>query len=130
MIKTSSTGFLNKIIWLMRIGVCLTFLGHGIIAFNVNPKWLLYLQTVGLTGEFAMQTMKFIGALDILIAISILIKPMKQVLYWCVFWAFLTALMRPLSGESILQFVERGANWILPLALVLLISIKEKQTLG
>ena len=57
------------------------------------------------------------GILDMLVAITILVKPLKPVLIWAIFWAFATALIRPLSGEHILAFVERSANWVLPFAL-------------
>lgn len=113
--------------WLLRIGVFATFVGHGTIAFMGNPKWLPYLAVVGFYGETAMTIMKFIGALDILLAISLLIKPLKPVLYWCTFWAFATAMMRPLSGEHILQFIERGANWTVPLVLLLLTYYMEEK---
>ena len=106
--------------WILRIGVSLTFLGHGMIAFAGNVNWLIYLETVGIKGEVGLKLMSVIGIIDILIGISILIKPYRTVLIWCVFWAFATALIRPLSGESILQFIERGANWAAPLALLIL----------
>jgi len=40
-------------------------------------------------------------------------------------WGFWTALVRPLVGEPIWDFVERWANWGAPLALYLLMK-KEK----
>ena len=64
--------------------------------------------------------MPIIGILDIVLAIWVLFKPNKYILFWMVFWAFLTAMMRPLSGGSILDFVERSANWAAPLALLYL----------
>lgn len=112
--------------WLLRIGVFCTFLGHGFIAFSSNLKWLPYLAIFGITGEAALIIMKIIGALDIILAISVLIKPFKPVLIWCSFWAFATALIRPLSGESILQFIERGANWTVPLVLLILFYHNKK----
>ena len=111
--------------WFLRIGVSLTFIGHGMIAFTGNVNWLIYLETVGINGEVGLKLMSVIGIFDILIGISVLIKPYRSVLIWCVFWTFATALIRPLSGESILQFIERGANWAAPLALLIL-EVKSK----
>ena len=124
----SKSDLMAWITWLLRIGVFATFVGHGTIAFVGNPKWLPYLATVGITGDLAVNAMTFIGAVDILLAISVLIKPLRPVLYWCAFWAFSTALIRPLSGESILAFIERGANWTVPLVLLLLSYWKEKKS--
>ena len=115
--------------WLLRIGVFCTFLGHGMIAFSQNMDWLPYLATVGITGEVALSTMKVIGALDILIAFSVLIRPWRPVLYWCVFWTLATAIIRPLSGESFLQLIERGANWTVPLVLLILSYKTNKNSL-
>ena len=105
---------------ILRIGVFGTFLGHGILALQVNPAWINYLLMVGFSSEQAGYVMPMIGGLDIVLAVWVLIKPNRYILYWMVLWAFLTALMRPLSGASILQFIERAANWAAPLALLYL----------
>jgi len=126
----SKDDLIKWITWLLRIGVFATFVGHGTIAFVGNPKWLPYLATVGITGDLAVKAMTFIGALDILLAISVLIKPLRPVLFWCTFWAFSTALIRPLSGESILAFIERGANWTVPLVLLLLSYWKDRKSVN
>lgn len=105
---------------LLRIAVFGTFLGHGLVAIGVNIQWLPFLTTVGFSLEQARELMPVIGAIDLVIAAWILIKPNKYVLIYAVFWTFLTALMRPLSGGSWLAFVERTANWATPLALLFL----------
>lgn len=103
-----------------RIGVFGTFLGHGIVAVGVNPKWIPLLTAFGFSGEQAVFIMPFIGILDILVAISILVYPIRIVLFWAFFWALLTALSRPVSGDSFLEFFERSSNWGLPLVLLLM----------
>ena len=104
----------------LRIGVFGTFLGHGLLALWVNPLWVPYLVTVGFSPELALQVMPIIGGLDIILAFWVLFKPNKYVLLWMIFWAFATALIRPISGGHILGFIERSANWAAPLALYLL----------
>ena len=73
----------------------------------------------------AEQIMPVIGTVDIAVAVLILIKPLKPVVIYAFIWAFLTALIRPVSGESILMFVERAGNWATPLALYLLLYYKK-----
>jgi hypothetical protein len=109
---------------ILRIGIFGTFLGHGVYALQVNPAWLPYLLTAGFNMEQARIVMPIIGSLDIILAIWVLFKPNKYALLWMFFWAFLTALMRPLSGASMLDFVERSANWAAPLALLYLRRFK------
>lgn len=110
------------VIILLRIGVGLTFMGHGYLAFMVKPEWIGYLQTVGFDIETAKQIMPMIGVIDFLIAFSALLKPFRVVILYAFVWAFLTALIRPLSGEPIWEFIERGANWTAPLALWVLMK--------
>ena len=43
----------SKIELVLRIGIFGTFLGHGLLAISVNPSWLPYLATVGISPEQA-----------------------------------------------------------------------------
>jgi hypothetical protein len=108
---------ISKLEWALRVGVFGTFLGHGLLAISVKVSWIPYLATVGFTTEQAQFIMPFIGSLDVIIAFWVLLKPNKYVVLWAFFWAFSTALIRPISGEVLLDFVERAANWAAPLAL-------------
>lgn len=110
---------ISKLEWVLRIGVFGTFFGHGLVAIIGNDFWIPYLTTIGLNPDQAAFLMPIIGSLDVVIAFWILIKPNKYVVLWAVFWAFSTALMRPLSGGEFLAFIERAANWAVPLALYL-----------
>lgn len=105
-----------------RIGIFSTFFGHGYLALTKNKAWIPYLEVVGFSYEQALYLLPFIGVLDLLVAFFILIRPNKFVLIWAVIWTFSTALIRPISGESIFAFIERGANWILPLIFLLIYS--------
>lgn len=125
MITFSDKSF-QVINWILKIGVFGIFFGHGIYAFQVNQAWIPFLEAVGFSNNLAHQIMPFIGILDIIIAISVLIKPLRYVLIWAVFWAFLTALIRPIAGGSILDFIERSGNWATPLALLLLLKWKSQ----
>ncbi len=111
---------------LLRIAVFLTFLGHGIVALIGNQQWSIYLKTAGLPGRFAIDIMFYIGILDVVVAIIIAFKPYKYVVLWAFIWAFSTALIRPISGESIWAFVERGSNWMVPFVLYIMITKKEE----
>jgi len=117
----------KRIEWILRIGVFGTFLGHGLFAIHVNPKWINYLITVGFTEDWAVKVMPIIGVVDILVAFTILIRPMNFVVLYAFLWAFLTAAIRPISGEPFLEFVERSVNWAAPLALYFYILMPGKK---
>jgi len=115
---------MKKIEWALRIGVFGTFVGHGLRVMAIKPEWIPYLNTVGFSDEVAVKLMPVIGIIDILVALIVLIRPFKPVVIYAILWAFLTALIRPVSGEPILEFAERTANWAVPLALYLLLYKK------
>ncbi len=112
---------------ILRIGVALMFTGHGILALQIRQEWLKYLTTVGIAETYAPSVMQVIGGLDLVIALIILIRPCKPVLIWAFIWALATAIIRPLSGEPFLEFVERGTNWAAPLVLLLIYYGDNKQ---
>jgi len=101
----------------LRIGTFGTFLGHGLWALGGKATWLGYLMFLGINYDQARILLPIIGSVDCVVACWILLKPNKWVVLWAVFWAFSTAMIRPLTGEPILEFVERAANWAVPLAL-------------
>jgi hypothetical protein len=109
-----------------RIGVFGTFSGHGLLALFVNEKWIPLLTCYGFTQIQARDIMPLIGMLDIVVAFTVLFYPIRIVLMWAVFWAFLTALTRPIAGLGLIEFVERAANWILPLSLLMLQGFPKK----
>ena len=118
----------NKISWILRIAVAGEFLGHGVFALQGKPQWISWIsQLTGSSDILAAKLLMAVGLLDILVAVIVLIKPLKPVLIWAVFWGFWTALVRPLVGEPVWDFVERWANWGAPLALLLLLKNNKHQ---
>jgi len=108
----------KKIEWILRIGVAGEFLGHGVFAILGKADWIKWTeQLTGLDTATATTFMLVVGFMDILWAILVLVKPIKPVLLWMAFWGFWTALVRPLVGLPIWDFIERFANWAAPLAL-------------
>ena len=109
--------------WVLRIAVAGEFIGHGVSAIQGTKDWVGWFSTFGVTDAgLATKILFFIGLVDIAMAILILIKPVRLVLLWMVFWGFWTALLRPLVGLPVWDFVERWANWGAPLALLLLVG--------
>lgn len=106
--------------WVLRIGIFLTFIGHGTLAWQIKTQWIQYLTVLGFTHETAQIIMPLIGLIDWLVAILVLLRPFYPVVLWCFIWGFATALVRPIAGEPLLAFIERGANWAAPLALLLI----------
>lgn len=117
----------KKLEWVLRIAVAGEFLGHGVFGLQGKDQWVGWIvQLLGVSNDVATQMLFLIGILDLAVAFIVLIKPVRAVLLWAVFWGFWTALLRPLVGEPIWDFVERSANWGAPLALLLLLGWPKK----
>lgn len=113
--------------WVLRIAVAGEFIGHGVFALQGKPAWIGWFATFGISDpEYAAKLLFLIGLMDVALALLILIRPVPIALLWMAIWGFWTALIRPLVGEPIWDFVERWANWGAPLALLLLIGWPKK----
>ncbi|HEY4498191.1 MAG TPA: hypothetical protein VJA63_00945 [Candidatus Paceibacterota bacterium] len=109
--------------WVLRIAVAGEFIGHGVFALGRKPAWLEWFPVFGISNPETARTLLFlIGVVDIALAILVLVKPIRLALLWMAFWGFFTALVRPIVGEPIWDFVERWANWGAPLALLFVLG--------
>jgi hypothetical protein len=113
----------KKAEWILRLAVAGEFLGHGVFALQQKQGWIKYFEAVGFSADQAMVIMPVIGIMDILLALLILVKPIRIAILWMALWGFWTALLRPVGGEPIWDFIERWANWGAPLALLMLLGI-------
>ncbi|MAG28660.1 hypothetical protein CL632_00740 [bacterium] len=110
---------LKKVEWILRIAVSGEFLGHGIFAIQGKAAWINWIeQLLNVDASVATQLLLLIGIIDIGIAIFALVQPIRAILLWAAIWGFWTALLRPIMGDPIWDFVERFANIGAPLALL------------
>jgi uncharacterized membrane protein YphA (DoxX/SURF4 family) len=112
----------QKIFDTLRIASAMCFIGHGAFGIITKPIWCNYFAIFGIGHDMAYKLMPVVGTMDILLGISLLFFPTRTVLAWLVVWSCATALMRPLSGEPLAEFIERVGNAGAPLALLLLTS--------
>lgn len=113
----------DKAIWALRIGVAGEFLGHGVLALQGKADWLGWFAKFGISDpSTAVLLLTLVGIMDVIVALVVLFKPIKPILLWAIFWGFWTALVRPIVGQPVWDFIERFANWGAPLALLFLIA--------
>lgn len=110
--------------WILRISIAGEFIGHGVFALQGKEGWFKYFYAVGITDVNVITTLlPLIGAVDILLAIHILIKPIKIAVLWMAVWGLWTAMIRwPIGPDPMWDFVERWANWGAPLAYLFLMG--------
>ena len=113
----------KKIEWILRIAVAGEFLGHGMFAIQGKEAWIGWVtKLTNVDIGTATTILILVGIMDILVALIVLFRPIRAVLLWAVFWGFFTALLRPIVGDPIWDFIERWANWGAPLALLLMLG--------
>ena len=108
----------KKLEWILRIAVFGEFAGHSVFALQGRESWVGWIQQLtGVEPALAGKILLTVGLMDLTVALVVLFKPLKPIILWAAFWGFWTALVRPLVGEPVWDFVERWANWGAPLAL-------------
>jgi len=117
MFKTNTT---QKVHYTLRIASALCFMGHGIFGVITRPVWCNYFAVFGIDHALSYQLMPVLGYVDIFFGLLILFYPVRAVVFWLVIWGFITALLRPLSGEPFPEFLERFGNFGAPLALLII----------
>jgi len=120
----------RKIYYTLRFAAAMCFIGHGTFGIITKQIWCNYFALFGISHDMAYRLMPWLGIVDILMGISLLIYPTRAVLLWLLIWGSITALFRPLSGEPFAEFIERAGNFGVPLALVILCGSGGKLTKG
>ena len=109
--------------WSLRIGIAGEFVGHGVFAMQGKKDWVGWFAKFGVSDpEMAKNLLFWVGLIDLVVAVIVLTKPARVALFWAFIWGFWTALLRPLVGMPVWDFIERWANWGAPLALLLIIG--------
>jgi hypothetical protein len=108
--------------WILRVACAACFVGHGAFGIITKKAWVPYFGVWGIPELWAWRLMPVVGAVDIAIGLLVLFVPLRAVLLYMVFWGFQTACLRPLAGEPIWEFLERGGNFGVPLAFLVLLG--------
>jgi len=119
-ITTTTPQHIHALHWILRIAFVMDFLGHGAYGFLQKQSFAKYLGVVGIPPESAVPLLPIIGIHDYILALAVLFAPTRAFLLWGAIWGVWTALLRPLTGESWWEVLDRGGNYGMPFALFLL----------
>lgn len=108
---------------LLRIGMAACFIGHGAFGILRKEAWLPYFGLVGIGPDAAFLLMPLVGAVDVAVGITLLVRPFRALLVYAAFWCLWTAALRPLAGEGVWELLERAGNYGVPLALLALVGM-------
>lgn len=118
-----SASVTTSLSWVLRIGVAGCFIGHGAFGIITKAGWLPYFAVGGVSEPLAWKLMPWVGSMDVIMGLLALAWPCRALFIWAALWATWTALLRPLSGEPIAEFVERAGNYGVPFALLAVVGI-------
>ncbi len=111
---------LSQVLWVLRVGVAMEFIGHGVLGLNHPPAWASYFAMMGIPKVTALTLMTLVGAIDIIMALGVLFYPARGAILYMAAWGIGTALLRPMAGESFWEAIERAGNFGAPFALFFL----------
>jgi hypothetical protein len=106
--------------WILRMSVVACFVGHGAFGFITKADWLPFFATFRIGPDVAYRIMPLVGAMDVALGVMALVRPCGALLGWMTFWGLFTALLRPMSGFSFFETLERAGNYGVPFAFLLL----------
>jgi hypothetical protein len=96
------------------------FVGHGAAGLSLKESWVRYFAVFGFDPATIHVLMPIVGTIDIALGILGFVSPRRWALVWCAFWGFMTASLRPISGESFWEVLDRAGNYGGPLAFLVL----------
>lgn len=132
----------HKVIWLVRIAVATTFIGHGLLALGVVETPKSFYNSIelilGLDKSSAQLLLAIMGVLDVLYVIGLFVKKTpKFVFIYGVVWGFFTTFSyflkalheNELSDTLLISFsvfILKAPNFLLPAYLLLVKNIEGK----
>jgi len=103
----------------LRVTTALLLIGHGGFDFAMGKDWASYGAAAGIspTTLATHPLSPMAGWFECVLGLIVLLRPMRGVLLFVLAWKLATEAFRPLAGEPIWEFIERGGSYGAPLAL-------------
>jgi len=112
----------QRLWWIFRVAAAMCFIGHGVFGILTKEAWVPFFGLLGISRETAFSLMPLIGIVDIGVGFAVLFRPVRAALLYMAVWALWTAALRPLTGDSVFEMLERAGNYGVPLAFLLFLG--------
>jgi hypothetical protein len=105
--------------WILRVTTALLLIGHGGFDFAMRKDWSGYAAAIGISpATLAAHPLRpLAGWFECALGLLVLAWPARTLLMFVFAWKLGTEAVRPLAGEPIWEFIERGGSYGAPLAL-------------
>jgi hypothetical protein len=106
----------------LRVAIALALVGHaGLIAFQQKAGLLEMHAKIGLPASIeGIPLGSAIGWFELALAAAVLVKPFRGLLLFVCVYRVMSGLLHPAAGEYWWEFIERGADYTAPIALLLI----------
>jgi hypothetical protein len=103
----------------LRVTTALLLIGHGGFDFAMGKDWTAYAAGIGISPSAVSShpLRPFAGLLEATLGLLVLAWPTRGLLLVVCGWKLASESLRPLAGEPIWEFIERGGSYGAPLAL-------------
>lgn len=105
--------------WVLRLTTVLLLFGHG--ALNLIVQKPVFSAQYDLIGLHDPSVTPLVGGFECLLALAVLFKPNRWLLFGVVGWKLVTEALYPMAGSPLWVYVEHGGSYAAPLALALLL---------
>ena len=105
--------------WILRATTALLLIGHAGFDFAMHKDWSGYVAVIGIgPATLASHPLRpWAGGLECALGFLVFLRPAPGLLVFVAAWKLGTEALRPLAGEPIWEFIERGGSYGAPLAL-------------
>lgn len=105
----------------LRVAIALALIGHaGLGVFQQKAGLLDMYAKVGLPSTIeGIPIAAVIGWFELTLAAAVLLKPFRTLLVFVCVYKMMMGLLHPVSGALWWEFIERGADYLAPIALIL-----------
>lgn len=117
--ETTKQELQQQLIHVLTLTAALCFIGHGAWGVITKSAWVPFFTSMGISEEWAYRLMPLVGLIDIGLGILLILRPMRIILFWMALWGLWTAALRPIAGQTLWEFWERGGNYGAPIALLI-----------
>ncbi len=108
----------RRLRWVLRLTTAALLLGHG--ALHLFVRKALFVTQYNFIGLPGATVEPWIGAFECVLALVVLLKPSRGLLFGVVLWKLVTEALSPIAGSSLWVFIEHGGSYAAPLALAFL----------
>jgi hypothetical protein len=109
----------SAIAWTLRATTALLLIGHAGFDFAMHKDWSEYAAVIGIgPATFASHPLRpWAGWVEFALGLLVFARPTRGLLVFVCAWKLGTEALRPMAGEPVWEFIERGGSYGAPLAL-------------